>query len=148
MNELVTTTEQMKVRDAVGPTNINSIRYKNLAAIMPNTRYEQLLGDHPNDPGRMLIGPSGEVAYTGDLRRDQMEHELPKVDVVHRISQLVVSQLELPIPANPDDTKIPWQVRVTSDLHPDKPGPAAHDLLEATLARLLDQHPEASHIEL
>ncbi len=149
-DQLVTTTRQITMRDAVGTMNIDSIRYKNVAAMMPGTRYQQLLSNNPNEPGEIILGPSGEFIHTGDMRRqqlDQIERDLPKINEVRRINQLIVSALELPIPDNPDEAKIPWQVRVLSDLPPDKPSPDTLDLIEAALDRLLDQHPEASSAE-
>ncbi len=142
-DQLGTVPRQMNIRDVAGAMNPDSIRYKNLAAMRDKGRYEELIDDDPYAPGDIVMGPSGEIMYTGDLKREQMERDLPMKKVVgQRINRLVIRALEAPIPTDPEDVKIRWRVDVVSELPLDKPAPPMEKLVEAALDHLLKKHPK------
>ena len=89
------------------------------------------------------MGPDGNMIATGNLK----ERPVPSpgdrslIEEVQRVNQLIISALELPFPADPNDIVIPWQVNVRSDLPIDKLAPSASDLVEAALERMVALHP-------
>lgn len=141
-NKVETVTQQVTAKDMIGAMNPDSIRYKNVAAMSPRAQYSDLSDDDPTKPGDTIIGPSGEIMVTGDLRRRQIEDELHNITFERRVNRIELGAMEMPIPSDPKNTKIPWRVIVVSDLPLDKPAPAMLDLFEAALDQLLEQHPE------
>ena len=141
-NKVETVTQQVTAKDVIGAMNPDSIRYKNVAAMSPHAQYEHLSDDDPTKPGDTIVGPSGEIILTGDLRRRQIEDELHNITFERRVNRLELGAMEMPLPADLKNTKIPWRVIVVSDLPLDKSAPAILDLFETAVDRLLEQHPE------
>lgn len=140
-NQLETVTQQVTARNVMGAMNIDSARYKNIAAMSPRAQHQNLSDDDPSQPGDRVTGPNGGIIYTGDVQSQRIEEELHDITFERRVNRLELGALEMPLPTNPEDTKIPWRVIVVSDLPLDKPAPAMLDLFEAALERLLEEHP-------
>ena len=145
-DQLGTVVRQMNIRDVAGAMNPDSIRYKNLAAMRDKGgRYRELIDDDPYAPGDVVMGPSGEIILTGDLKRQQIEQVLARsrrLVVLRRINRLLIRALETPIPTDPEDVKIRWRVDVVSELPLDKPAPPMEKLVETALYHLLKKHPK------
>ncbi len=144
-DQLGTVPRQMNIRDVAGAMNPDSIRYKNLAAMRDKGRYEELIDDDPTAPGDVVMGPSGEIILTGDLKRQQIEQVLAnsrRLVVLQRINRLLIRALETPLPTDPKDVNIRWRVDVVSKLPLYKPAPPMEKLVEAALDHLLKKHPK------
>ena len=139
LGELVAKTREMNSRDTGVPLNPDSIRYKNLAAMVGGGRYTELLNDNPNGPGNVIMGPDGEMIETGSLRR-QSPLETGETTELRRINRLIIAAMELPFPNNPSDVKLRWRIESISDLPINGKPPTAKDLVEEATKQLNKKH--------
>ncbi|MCC5021941.1 MAG: hypothetical protein J6386_03655 [Candidatus Synoicihabitans palmerolidicus] len=117
-------TRELSVAETGGPSNPDSIRFKNVAAMMGGGRYPQLLNDDPNAPGEVLLGPQGEIITTGRLRERPDMGSRPVKRVTVKINRLELSAMETAVSldaADAGDAGIRWRVEIVSELLPSQP---------------------------
>ncbi len=133
---LIVGTQPATHREPVASQNPDSIRYKNVAAMIEGGRYPQLLNDNPNAPGEILLGPNGEWIATGSLRGMEATPAARDEIVFRKITALVLTAVNAPLPSDPADIKIRWRVEVFSEQNFDQPGPDMSHLVEMAIRYL------------
>lgn len=135
-DRLVRERRELTAAESGVPMNPDSIRYKNVAAMIGNGRYNELLNDDPNAPGDIILGPNGEIIATGNLRKPVDPGARPEGEVVRRISSLSIHAVvtEAAASAPPKHVDGPSEAKWYIDLR----ASAAADESAEPISRLVD----------
>lgn len=117
--------------------NPNSIRYQNVAAMIGQGRYNQILTESNDPRGSLLVGPNGQVIPTGGWKRLIEDSERPEFNDIAVKDFLILSAWDVSEPEKKARI-FAWQVVVQRavDFHP--PSPEHVGILVRAAASRLD----------
>jgi|GEM_PF-3038230 len=131
--QVVLRTQEVQVLNSSTSQNPDSVRYKNVAAMIGGGRYPELLNDNSSAPGGVVVGPNGEWIATGNLRGVEKPPPASEEKVYRKVSGLVLTGVSAALPQRAEQAEIRWRVEIFSEQELDQPAPDIKRMVELAL---------------